>query len=291
MTDDAQLLSPVRILVADSRPVTRAVLTALVSSHPGWEVCAGAVDGEDAVEKTRQLNPDVAVLDVDISKLNGLETTRRIAQENPAQKIILLVASDEPSVIRAIFDCGAHGFLLKASATHDLVSSIEAVHRGRTAYSGKAADLVLREYLQPGIPESTDPSLTPRQREILALLAREFSSSFDQARNRQIRRRSRFKFVAAFAVVVALALAYIHAQDPSSIPQAFDRSLLYLGLKKAPPQVYDGNPDVKVWIDLRTALYYCPGDPHYGSHRNGRYEKQIEAQFDHFESASRKACK
>jgi DNA-binding NarL/FixJ family response regulator len=291
MTDEGRHLTPVRILVADPRPVTRAVLTALISSHIDFEACAEAADGEEAVEKSGQLSPDIVVLDVDLPTLNGLQAARRIIQSHPLQKIILLVASDEPSVVRAIFECGAHGFLLKASATHDLVSAIEVVNRGRSFYSAKAADLVLREYLKAGVPGEVDATVTGRQREILILLAKEFSSSFTQANHRKPDGRPRFKFIAVFVVVVAVALLYLHTQDPTSIPSFIDRSLLRVGLTKTPPQIYDGNPDAKVWIDQRTALYYCPGDPHYAQHRNGRFAKQIDAQSDHFESATRKLCK
>jgi hypothetical protein len=67
--------------------------------------------------------------------------------------------------------------------------------------------------------------------------------------------------------------------------------LISFGLKATSSQAYAGNPEAKVWIDLRTALYYCPGEAQYAQHPNGRFAKQIDAQLDHFEPASRRACK
>ena len=114
-------MTPVRIMVADSRAVTRSVLTALISSHFGWQVCGEASDAEDAIEKAAQLNPDIVVLDIDLPQSGGLEVTRHMADSNPDQKCIVLATGDQQVVTRKIFDSGADGFLLKANATRDLL--------------------------------------------------------------------------------------------------------------------------------------------------------------------------
>jgi two-component system response regulator NreC len=273
-------LTPIRILIADSRPDPRSVLTTLVSGHFEWEVCGEASDGDEAIEKARQLRPDIVVLDIDLPQLGGLEAARRIANSCPRQKSIVLATSDEPEVMRRIFDAGAHGFLLKANAARDLVAAIEKVSSGRTFYSAQAAGLVLQDCLNSSVGEE---ALNGRQREILKLLTKEFSSTFSPSHNRRVRRRPRFKAVAS-AALLALAVLYILGVT------FFDLSLVSLFQKAPSPQASGGNPEVTVWIDLRTALYYCPGEPQYTQHHHGRFAKQIDAQRDHFEPASRKAC-
>lgn len=275
-------MTPVRIMVADSRAVTRSVLTALISSHFGWQVCGEASDAEDAIEKAAQLNPDIVVLDIDLPQSGGLEVTRRIADRNPDQKCIVLATGDQQAVTRKIFDSGAYGFLLKANATRDLVVAIERVASGRTFYSAKAAELVLQDCLCSPAGEEV---LTRRQRAIVELLAKEFSSTFGPSHNR-VRRTPRSKLVAV-AIAGMLLMAAIYLMGARLV----DYPLLSFGLKAASSRASAGNPDARVWIDLRTALYYCPGEPQYARHPNGRFSRQIEAQLDHFEPASRRACK
>jgi DNA-binding NarL/FixJ family response regulator len=276
--------TPLRILVADSGSVSRGVLTALTASQISWQVCGEASSGEESVEKTGQLSPDIIVLDSDLPNQGGLAAARQIAELYPDQKTILLTPSEEAATVRKIFDAGAHGFLLKTNATRDLVLAIERVNVGRTFYSAKGAELVLRECLKPGAPEEI---LTNRQRNILTLLAEEFSSTFGRTYNRRLRKtRAPYKLVAAFALASALTLWAVYALNPAYA----DRSLVALGLKSIPPNGSQGNPDTKVWIELRTALYYCPGEDRYALDSKGRFEKQVQAQLEHFEPASRRAC-
>ena len=206
MTDEGEVMTPVRIMVADSRAVTPSVLTALISSHFGWQVC-GEASGAEAIEKAAQLNPDIVVLDIDLPQSGGLEVTRRIADSNPDQKCIVLATSDQQAVTRKIFDSGAYGFLLKANATRDLVVAIERVASGRTFYSAKVAELVLQDCLCSRAGEEV---LTRRQRAIVELLAKEFSSTFGPAHNRGVRRAPRSKLVAvAIAGMLLMAAIYV----------------------------------------------------------------------------------
>ena len=276
-------MTPVRILIADSRPVTRGVLSALASSQGDWQVCGEAADGNEVLEKANQLEPDVIVVDIDLPS-SGLDVVRRMATNVPNQKSIVLAASEEATLVRKVFDSGAYGFLLKANAPRDLVAAIERVKGGRTYYSTKAAESVLQDCLSPGCSEE---ELTTRQREILNLLAKDYSGAFSPSHHRKIRRRPRFAFAAASIAVIVLSLGLIYARGARLI----DRSLKSLGLKPPASQASNGNPDTKVWIDLRTALYYCPGEPQYAKHPNGRLARQIDAELDHFEPASRKPCK
>jgi DNA-binding NarL/FixJ family response regulator len=274
--------NPVRILIADGRVVARQVLSALLASQFNWEVCGEAGDGEETIEKVGKLRPDIVVIDIDLPNLGGLEVARRIACSHPDQKSIILTGSDDPEVTRKIFAASAYGFVLQENAVQNLVLAIERVSVGKTCYTAKAAGAVLQSCLHSSTRET---ELTDRQQEILKLLANECASPYASSHNRHPHRRRRSK-IAAVAGAGLLSLALMYAINVNF----FGQPLLSLGLKKVSAQMSRGNPETRVWIDLRTALYYCPGEPQYSRHSKGTFARQIEAQRDHFEPASRKPC-
>src|ERR1700674_1278249 len=110
-----------RILIADDHEVVRRGLCTLIQTHEGWEVCGEAKDGCEAVEKAKQVKPDVVILDVGMPNLNGLAATRQLLQQNPQQKVIVLTITDSDQVIREALDAGARGFVLKSDAARDLI--------------------------------------------------------------------------------------------------------------------------------------------------------------------------
>jgi len=164
-----------RILVADDHEVVRKGLVALLQQQPNWEVCGEAADGREAVEKTRELKPDVVILDIGMPSLNGLEATRQILKLNAQAKVLILTLHDSDQVVRDVLNAGARGFLLKSDAARDLVAAVEALRRDKTYFTSKVAAMVLEGYLRNG----TGPApatigrnrLTPREREIVQLLA------------------------------------------------------------------------------------------------------------------------
>src|ERR1700720_2804264 len=164
-----------RILIADDHELVRRGLASLLQSHEGWEICADAKDGREAVDKARQLKPDVVILDVGMPNLNGLAATRQLAQQNPRQKVIVLTITDSDQVIREALDAGARGFVLKSDAARDLVSAVEALQRNRMFFTPRVNDMVLAGFLDKGHNgsngESRSPTLTPREREVIQLLA------------------------------------------------------------------------------------------------------------------------
>jgi len=170
-----------RILLADDHEIVRRGLCALLQNHEGWEVCGEAIDGRDAVEKAKQLKPDVIVLDVGMPNLNGLDATRQLVQYDPNFKVIVLTITDSDQVIREALDAGARGFVLKSDAARDLVSAVEALQRKRMFFTPRVNDLVLAGFLDKGRVISrneppTLPTLTAREREITQLLAEGKSS-------------------------------------------------------------------------------------------------------------------
>jgi DNA-binding NarL/FixJ family response regulator len=166
--------------VADDHEVVRRGLCSLLRSQPEWEVCGEAGDGREAVEKVLTLKPNVAILDIGMPNLNGLEATRQILKADPHVKVLILTLHDSDRVVQEALNAGARGFLLKTDAARDLVAAVEAVRKDKTYFTPKVAALVLDGYLRPDngtVPESPARSrLTPREREVVQLLAEGKSS-------------------------------------------------------------------------------------------------------------------
>jgi len=282
-----------RIFVADDSEIVRRVITALLASHPGWEVCGEAADGRETLEKVSQLKPDIVLLDIDMPNLDGLEATRQIAQTHPSQKVIILTTTESEQIARDVFHAGALGFLPKANATHDLISAVDAVQRGHSYFTPCFADLILRGYLQAGQEKgSTQTTLTERERETLHLLTEELNTTLGHRWRKTDPARRSAKFLAVATIVLAAATVgwFAYSGQMDQARSMMDNLLVSLRLKKPAPPIYEGNPDTRVWVDLHTALYYCPGADVYGKTAHGKFAPQRSAQLDHFEPASRKAC-
>src|SRR6202035_5906112 len=125
-------MSNFRILVADDHEIVRLGLVSLIEAHPGWEVCAEADNGRMAVDKVKELKPDVAILDIGMPVLNGLEATRQILREHPGVRILILTITDSDQAVQAVLDAGARGFLLKSDAARGLVAAVEALAHNKT---------------------------------------------------------------------------------------------------------------------------------------------------------------
>jgi len=169
-------MNKLRILVADDHEIVRHGLVALIKSRPDWEVCAEANNGHQAVESAKELKPDVAVLDIGMPVLNGLEATRQMLHDNHAVKVLILTIHDTDQAVRAVLDAGARGFLLKSDAARDLITAIDALQRNKTFFTARVAEMVLSGYLgRPHAASSQQevnlPSLTSREREVVQLVA------------------------------------------------------------------------------------------------------------------------
>jgi len=164
-----------RIFIADDHEVVRKGLAALLQAEAGYEICGEASDGRAAMEKIRELKPDVSILDIGMPGLNGLEATRQIIKDDPRAKVLILTLHDSDQVVREVFNAGARGFLLKSDAARDLVVAVEALRRDKTYFTSKVAAMVLEGYLKGGthsVPVSVGRDrLTPREREVVQLLA------------------------------------------------------------------------------------------------------------------------
>lgn len=170
-----------RILIADDHELVRRGLCALLQAHEGWEICGEATDGREAVEKAKQLKPDVVILDVGMPNLNGLAATRQLSRQDPHCKIIVLTITDTDQIVQEALDAGARGFVLKSDAARDLVSAVEALQRNRMFLTPRVNDMVLAGFLDRGHRVSHGeppelPKLTPREGEVIQLLAEGKSS-------------------------------------------------------------------------------------------------------------------
>ncbi len=169
-------MKPIRILVADAHEVARRGVTALLAGHPGWEVCAEATTGREAVTKAKELKPDVVVLDITMPELNGFEASTAIRQALPEARVLILTVHESAQVASEIIRAGAHGYVLKSDAGQDLIAAVRALSEHKPYFTSKAAEMMW-QHLRPGEPALAEPSdsatpLTEREREIVQLLAR-----------------------------------------------------------------------------------------------------------------------
>ena len=161
------------ILVADDHPIFRFGLCAMLRSHQGWEVCGEATDGRDAVEKCRQLKPDLLILDICMPELNGLDAARQILKHNPDQVILVLTAVDSEHVIRECLEAGIRGWVFKSEASEDLMTAVEALQRQKTIFSSRVSDLIIDGYKRHRVGPAPDnvTTLSPREREVVQLVS------------------------------------------------------------------------------------------------------------------------
>jgi DNA-binding NarL/FixJ family response regulator len=129
----------IRILLVDDHPIVRQGLRTLLEGRTGWEVVGEASDGMEAVEKAKDLNPDVMVLDVTMPRMNGLEACRVLRRQVPQLEILFVTQHDSPQMMREALDVGARGYVVKSNAARDLLEAVEAVsqHRVFTALNGR----------------------------------------------------------------------------------------------------------------------------------------------------------
>jgi DNA-binding NarL/FixJ family response regulator len=158
-----------RILVADDYELVRRGICSILKAQPGWTVCGEASDGHQAVEMSRNLQPDIVVLDIGMPGLNGLEATREILKHNEDQRILILTVNNCEGIIREALSVGARGFVLKSDAAVDLVSAIQALERRRSFFTPRVQE-ILDNYFAPS-SLSALPILTTREREVLQLIA------------------------------------------------------------------------------------------------------------------------
>jgi DNA-binding NarL/FixJ family response regulator len=168
-------MQQIRLLLVDDHTVVRQGLRALFRSQPDIVVVGEADNGRQAVRMTRDLLPDVIVMDIAMPLLNGLEATRQIAKEVPSTKVLVLSAYDNPEYVRQVTKAGAVGYLLKQSAVTELIKAVREIRNGNAWFSPAISQHVLPRFRDtlPGtyhLRRRTE-SLTTREAEVLQLIA------------------------------------------------------------------------------------------------------------------------
>lgn len=167
-------MSHVRILLADDHTMVRQGLRKVLEERPEWEVVAEASDGREAVRLAEQHRPDVAIIDVAMPLLNGIETTRQITRRVPGTRVLVLSMHADEAYVTQILQAGATGYLLKDSADVDLMQAVTAVSMGKSFFSPAIARVMLDDYVRQladkGITDRYE-SLSEREREIFQLIA------------------------------------------------------------------------------------------------------------------------
>jgi DNA-binding NarL/FixJ family response regulator len=163
------------ILVADDHELVRHGIRGLLRAARGWKVVGEAASGTEAVEKARKLKPDIAIVDLSMPELDGLQATRRIRQESPATKVIVLTMHESDQMVRRVLDAGALGYVLKSDLATHLVKAVNDVSAGKLFLTPSVSAIVLNGFLKNGnqsrSAEQSFAQPTPREIQVIRPLA------------------------------------------------------------------------------------------------------------------------
>jgi DNA-binding NarL/FixJ family response regulator len=169
-------MGALRILIADDHDLMRRGIRALLESH-GWTICAESQSGRDAVEKAKKLRPDIAVLDIGMPELNGVEAARRIQKVSPNTEILILSVHYSDQIVREVVDAGIRGYVVKSDSDRDLAIAVETLAKHKPFFTPIATEAVLNNLGKgAAAAEPRETRLTSREREILQLLSEGKSS-------------------------------------------------------------------------------------------------------------------
>lgn len=172
-------MGKIKILIADDHAVVREGTRRVLEQEPDLEVVGEAGDGEEAVELATDLKPDVAIIDISMPKMDGIEATKRIKAICPSVNVLILTAYDDDQFIFSLLEAGAAGYLLKTVRSRELVDAVRAVYSGESVLHPSVARKVLNRFVAAaGKPEGKEPSgvLSEREMEVLKLAAKGLSN-------------------------------------------------------------------------------------------------------------------
>ena len=164
-------MKPARIVIADDHELVRRGLAAVIHEVETWKVVAEASNGRQAVEQVAAHKPDIAIMDLTMPELNGLEATRQILAAGSQTRVLILTAHESEQLIREVLGAGAQGYVLKSDAGRTLVSAVDALLEGGTFFTSKVARMVLEGFLRNPNETEAIQTLSAREREIVQLLA------------------------------------------------------------------------------------------------------------------------
>ncbi len=161
----------IKVLVADDHPVVRKGLQSCLARHGHIRVVGEAADGDEALRKTRDLSPDVVLMDISMPGLNGLAVTEVLRKELPDVKVLVLSVHRNKDAIFRVIKAGAHGYVSKEAPAEEVLQAIESVHEGEPFFSEEIARAALNEFVASGGKKEPFTQLTSREREVLVKIA------------------------------------------------------------------------------------------------------------------------
>jgi DNA-binding NarL/FixJ family response regulator len=161
----------IKVLVADDHPVVRKGLQSCLARHGHIRVVGEAADGDEALRMTRELKPDVVLMDISMPGMNGLAVTEVLRKEAPEVKVLVLSIHRNKDAIFRVIQAGAHGYVSKEAPPEDVLRAIESVHEGEPYFSEEIARAALNEFVTSGGKKEPFSQLTSREREVLVLIA------------------------------------------------------------------------------------------------------------------------
>jgi len=161
----------VRILLADDLAVVRRGLRVLFDARQNFEVCAEASDGRDAVELALHHKPDVAILDISLPIMNGIEVTREICNELPGTEVLIFASYQRENEIRDVLHAGARGYVLRSDADEQIIRATEALAQHRPFFSDQVSAKLLDSFIEKAGSGHGPPPLTERERKVVQLIA------------------------------------------------------------------------------------------------------------------------
>jgi two-component system response regulator NreC len=172
-------MSKIKVLIADDHVIVREGLRALLEAEPDIEVVGEAKDGEEAVNKTIEVQPDIVLMDITMPVMNGLEATRQIRQHTPDVKVLALTMHESDEYFFKILEVGASGYFVKGGSSSELISALHTVWNGNVFLYPTMAKKLLSDYLQrvrTGTDKESYDGLTSREREVLKLIAEGYTN-------------------------------------------------------------------------------------------------------------------
>lgn len=140
-------MEELRFVIADDHEIARMGLRSLIETQPGWKVVGEARNGQEAVEKTKELNPDIAVMDIQMPVMDGIEATRQIRANGSQTKVLIMTMYESGAIIRRVIDAGARGYIWKAESGREFVAGVKALRHDKIFLSER----ILGEFLNGSV--------------------------------------------------------------------------------------------------------------------------------------------
>jgi DNA-binding NarL/FixJ family response regulator len=172
---DVEGSSPIRVMVVDDHPIWRDGIRADLETSGVATIVAEASDGGEAIERAREEMPEVILMDLRLPTVGGVEATSRIVEESPHVRVLILSASGEETDVLEAVKVGATGYLLKSATSEEIVDAVRKVREGEPVFTPPLAGLVLSEFRRVAAPEPGEPGLSPRENEVLRLVAKGYT--------------------------------------------------------------------------------------------------------------------